>query len=76
MKGMSLLSEGKTEGSHCSVCGEIIKAQEPIPMKASLLWLWILIAVVLVVAAGVVTYFFVFKKPAKTKHIGRPGSQK
>lgn len=69
-------SEGKTEGSHCSVCGEIIKKQETIPMKASLLWLWILIAVVLVVAAGVVTYFFVFKKPAKTKHIGRPGSQK
>ncbi len=24
-------SEGKTEGSHCSVCGTVIKAQEPIP---------------------------------------------
>jgi hypothetical protein len=69
-------SEGKTEGSHCSVCGEVIKAQQTIPMKSSLLWLWILIAVVVVAGAGVVTYFFVFKKQAKTKHIGRPGSQK
>ena len=24
-------SEGKTEGSHCGVCGTVIKAQEPIP---------------------------------------------
>ena len=24
-------SEGKTEGSHCSICGTVIKAQEPIP---------------------------------------------
>ena len=24
---------GKTEGSHCSVCGEVIKAQQPIPAK-------------------------------------------
>ena len=26
-------SEGKTEGSHCSVCGRILKAQESIPAK-------------------------------------------
>ena len=68
-------TEGKTEGSHCSVCGTVLVAQEPIPVK-SLLWLWILIAVVVVAAAGVVVYFFVYKKQAQTKHIGRPGSQK
>lgn len=68
-------SEGKTAGSHCSVCGEIIVAQDVIPAK-SLLWLWILIAVVVVAAAGVVVYFFVFKKQAKIKHIGRPGAKK
>lgn len=68
-------TEGKTAGSHCSACGEVIVKQEVIPAK-SLLWLWILIAVVVVVAAGVVVYFFVFKKNAKTKHIGRPGAKK
>ena len=26
-------SEGKTEGSHCSVCGEVLKAQKAIPAK-------------------------------------------
>ena len=26
--------EGKTEGSHCSVCNEVIKAQETVPKKA------------------------------------------
>ena len=68
-------TEGKTEGSHCSVCGTELVAQEAIPVK-SLLWLWILIAVVVVAAAGVVVYFFVYKKQAQTKHIGRPGSQR
>lgn len=68
-------TEGKTEGSHCSVCGEIIKAQETIPVKTSFLWLWILIAVIVLVAAGVAVYFFVFKRNAK-QHIGRPGSRK
>lgn len=68
-------TEGKTAGSHCSVCGEIIVAQEIIPVN-SLLWLWILIAVVVVAGAGVVVYFFVFKNQAKTKHIGRPGSHR
>ena len=68
-------TEGKTEGSHCSVCGTVLVAQEAIPVK-SLLWLWILIAVVVVAAAGVVVYFFVYKKQAQTKHIGRPGSQR
>lgn len=68
-------TEGKTAGSHCSVCGAIIVAQEIIPVN-SLLWLWILIAVVVVAGAGVVVYFFVFKNQAKTKHIGRPGSHR
>ena len=67
-------TKDKTEGSRCSVCGEILKAQEDVP--ANLLWLWILIAVVVLAGAGVAVYFFVFKKQAKTKHIGRPGSQK
>lgn len=68
-------TEGKTEGSHCSVCGEIIKAQETIPVKTSLLWLWILIAVIVLIAAGVAVYFFVFKKKAQ-QHIGRPGAKR
>ncbi len=30
---MTCKTEGKTEGSHCSVCGEVIVAQEIIPIK-------------------------------------------
>ena len=61
-------TEGKTAGTHCSVCGKILIPQETIPaLGHSLVWLWILLAVVAVAAVGVVTYFFVFKKKGVTK---------
>ena len=61
-------TEGKTAGTHCSVCGKILVPQETVPaLGHSLVWLWILLAVVAVAAVGVVTYFFVFKKKGVTK---------
>ena len=57
-------ADGKTEGKHCDVCGEVLIPQDIIPQK-SLAWLWILIAVVVVAAAGVLSYFFIFKKKVK-----------
>lgn len=56
--------EGKTKGSHCSVCNEVITAQDTIPTK-SLAWLWItIVVVVVVVGGGVAAYFFLIKKKA------------
>ena len=57
-------TEGSTEGQKCSVCGEIITQPEVIPAK-SLAWLWITLAIVVVLGAGgAVAYFLIKKKKA------------
>ena len=62
----TMFKEGKTAGEKCSVCGEILKAQETIAKKSSL-WLWIVIAGVLVAAGGAVAAFFFIKKKKTEK---------
>ena len=49
----TLSKEGKTEGSHCSVCGEVIIAQQVIAKKSAL-WIYITVGVVVVIGAAVV----------------------
>lgn len=55
---------GKTEGKHCSTCGEVLVRQYAVE-ASSLTWLWVLIVIVVVAAAGVVAYFFIFKKKVR-----------
>ena len=58
---------GYTEGEKCSVCGEILKAPVEIAKKP-LTWLWIAIAAVVVVGAGVAV-FFVTKNNSKKRKL-------
>ena len=57
----TLSKEGKTEGSHCSVCGEVIIAQQVIAKKSAL-WIYITVGVVVVIGAAVVVAVVVAKK--------------
>ena len=57
----TLSKEGKTEGSHCSVCGEVIIAQQVIAKKSAL-WIYITVGVVVVIGAAVVVAVIVAKK--------------
>ena len=57
----TLSKEGKTEGSHCSVCGEVIIAQQVIAKKSAL-WIYITVGVVVVIGAAVVVAVIVSKK--------------
>ncbi len=54
----TFFEKGKTEGEKCSVCNEILKAQDEVNSN---LWIFILIIVVVLAAAGAVV-FFIFKK--------------
>lgn len=57
-------TEGSTEGSKCSVCGEILTAPETVPVlePESNLWIWIIVIVAVVVVAGAVVAVIVIKK--------------
>ena len=57
----TLSKEGKTEGSHCSVCGEVIIAQQAIAKKSAL-WIYITVGVVVVIGAAVVVAVVISKK--------------
>lgn len=61
----TLSKEGKTEGSHCSVCGEVIIAQQVIAKKSAL-WIYITVGVVVVIGAAVVVAVIVAKKRKTT----------
>ncbi len=54
-------SEGKTEGSHCSVCDKVLTAQQTVPKKSTA-WIWIVSAVIVVAVAGAVVTVVVLKK--------------
>ena len=55
---------GKTGGTYCSVCNETLTARTDIPQLKDYTWIYILVAVVVVVAiaGGVCAYVFVVKK--------------
>ena len=55
---------GKTGGTYCSVCNETLTPRTEIPQLKDYTWIYILVAVVVVVAiaGGVCAYVFVVKK--------------
>jgi hypothetical protein len=57
---------GLTEGSHCSVCNEVLKAQQPIDKKSTApIWIACIAAVIVLAGAGVGIFFVVKKKGKK-----------
>ena len=68
-------AEGKTAGSHCSVCNVVIDEQEIVPAK-SLAWLWITLGFVVVVAGLAVAFVFIFKKDGAAKADGKKADKK
>ena len=57
-------AEGYTGGTYCSVCNAELSARTTIPMLKDYTWIYVLVAVVAVVAigGGVCAYIFVVKK--------------
>lgn len=54
-------AEGKTQGLHCSECDLVHLAQTTVP-ALGLTWLWVMIAVVVIVAGACVGLYFICKK--------------